>query len=47
MHSYLLTEEQLVENGYPRPTSDNGMASIVRKPDDVSDIKAIGPNGIV
>ena len=47
MHSYLLTEEQLVENGYPRPTGDPGVASIVRKPDDVSDIKAVGPNGIV
>ena len=47
MHSYLLTEEQLVENGYPRPTGDPGVASIVRKPDDVSDIKPVGPNGTV
>ena len=47
MHSYLLTEEQLVENGYPRPTGDSGVASIVRKPDDVSDIKPVGPNGMV
>jgi len=47
MHSYLLTEEQLVENGYPRPTSDIGVASIVRKPDDnSSDIKPVGPNGV-
>lgn len=47
MHSYLLTEEQLAENGYPRPTHDPGVASIVRKPDDVSDIKPVGPNGTV
>jgi len=47
MHSYLLTEEQLVQNGYPRPTSDPGVASIVRKPDDnSSDIKPVGPNGM-
>ena len=47
MHSYLLTEEQLVENGYPRPTNDPGVASIVRKSDDVSDIKPVGPHGTV
>ena len=46
MHSYLLTEEQLVENGYPRPTGDPRVASIVRKPGDVSDIKPIGSDGI-
>ena len=45
MHSYLLTEEQLVENGYPRSTGEPGVASIVRKPDDVNDIKPVGPNG--
>ena len=47
MHSYLLTEEQLVENGYPRPTGDPGVASIVRKPDDDSHIREVGSEGIV
>ena len=46
MHSYLLTETQLVENGYPRPTNEPGVASIMRKPDEVNDIKAVGPNGM-
>ena len=36
-----------MENGYPRPTSDPGVASIMRKPDDnSSDIKPVGPNGV-
>ena len=46
MNSYLLTEIQLVENGYPRPSGEPGIASIVRKPDDVNDIKPVGPNGM-
>ena len=46
MNSYLLTEIQLVENGYPRPSGEPGVASIVRKPDDVNDIKPVGPNGM-
>jgi len=35
-----------MENGYPRPTNEPGVASIMRKPDEINDIKAVGPNGM-
>ena len=46
MQSYLLREDQLKSHGYPRPTRDPGVASIVRKPDEVYDVQPVGSNGI-
>ena len=47
MKDYLLSEDQLVENGYPRQTSQAGEASIHR---DVgsqgSEIRPVGPNAV-
>ena len=46
MQSYLLREDQLKSHGYPRPTRDPGVASIVRKPDEVYDVQPVGSNGM-
>ena len=46
MKTYLLTEEQLVTNGYPRPTAQEGTVSIVRRElDSATTIQPVGPNG--
>lgn len=45
MSHYLLTEEQLAENGYPRPTEEVGMASINWGNSATPDIQPVGPNG--
>ena len=45
---YLLTEDQLVENGYPRSTKEPGMASINRDRDRdtaTPELLPVGPNG--
>lgn len=46
MKTYILTEEQLVANGYPRLTSQEGTASIKREVDSTSLIQAVGPNAM-
>ena len=46
MQSYLLREDQLKMHGFARPTSDPGVASIVRKPDEIYDIQPVGSNGM-
>lgn len=44
MKSYLLTKEQLIENGYPQPTSKDGVASI-KWDKDTPTIQPVGLNG--
>lgn len=47
MWSYLMTEDQLVDNGYPRPTSKWGVASIKKREGEVpTKVEAIGPNAM-
>lgn len=46
MKSYLLTGQQLVENGYPRPMGTVGVASINWGRDPPPDIQPVGTNGI-
>lgn len=45
MKTYLLNEEQLVANGYPRATAQEGTASIRREIDAAPVIQPVGPNG--
>ena len=45
MKAYLLNEEQLVANGYPRATAQEGTASMRREIDASSTIQPVGPNG--
>ena len=46
MQKYLLSEEQLVENGYPRPTSEMGVVSIKReKIVEPVPVDSLGSNG--
>lgn len=49
LNHYLLTEEQLCQNGYPRPTKNLGIASINRENDRMvpAEIVPIGPNGLL
>ena len=47
MQNYVLTEEQLRENGYPRPTGQAGQATIHRDSQQaVGEIRAVGPNAM-
>lgn len=47
MWSYVLTNEQLTENHYPRPTSEWGVASIQREESGGgSKVVAVGPNAV-
>ena len=43
--SYVMSEEQLVANGYPRPTDELGMASINRDSQASPLIQPVGSNG--
>ena len=46
MSTHILTEEQLVENSYPRPTAEEGVAVIHWREGDVPpEIQPVGPNG--
>ena len=46
MSTHVLTEEQLVENRYPRPTAEEGVAVIHWREGDVPpEIQPVGPNG--
>ena len=46
MRAYVLTEDQLVENGYPRPTAEEGVATIHwREGEAPPEIQPVGPNG--
>jgi len=46
LHSYVLSEYDLRSNGYPRPTSDPDVASIVRKPNDTNPVNLPELNGM-
>ena len=46
MQNYVLSEDQLRENGYPRPTAKPGEASIHRNSQQSSEIRPIGPNAM-
>ena len=46
MKSYLLTEDQLRDNGYPRSTSRQGEASIQRELAQSDQIHPVGPNAM-
>ena len=45
LESYLLLEENLVANGYPRQTEVAGVARIVWRGEKLAEIKRAGPNG--
>ena len=47
MKSYLLTGQQLVENGYPQSTGTVGVASINWGRDPPPDIQPVGANGTI
>ena len=46
MWNYLLTEDQLTDNGYPRPTSLRGVASIKREGLTTPKVEPVGPNAM-
>ena len=46
MWSYVLSDDQLHENGYPRPTAKPGVAAINRERMTIPEIKQVGPNAM-
>ena len=46
MWKYVLTEEQLLECGYPRPTGKSGVAAINREGRTIAKIEPVGPNAM-
>ena len=46
MWSYLLTEDQLIDNGYPRSTSQKGVASVNMDGRQVWKVVPVGPNSV-
>ena len=46
LKAYLLTEDQLVENGYPRPMEEVGVASINRGGGTPPIIESVGSNAV-
>lgn len=46
MQKYLLTEDQLTDNGYPRPTPKWGVASIRREDLPQAKVVPVGPNAL-
>ena len=46
MWKYVLREDQLHDCGYPRPTSEPGVAEINREGDTVGKITPVGPNAM-
>ena len=46
MWSYTLSEDQLRSNGYPRPSSKKGVASLNREGGVVWKVEPVGPNAV-
>ena len=46
MWSYTLTADQLYDNGYPRPTPEEGVAFLNREGDTIWKVQRVGPNAV-